>query len=98
MTRASTTNWASAGTSSRVRHSAVRSLRATAIATAMLRKSGHHTEPRGDAHDTPAAQRQHPLAQPIGESMVVRGDDRGAASHDTRKEIRAVGAQGGIHV
>src|SRR6266849_5878592 len=97
ITKASTTNCASAGTSSRVRHSEVRSLRATARAIEMVRNcSVHDPKSRGDADEPPAAQNQSALAEPVRKRVVVGGDDRGSASHDAREQVRAVGVEAGV--
>src|SRR5438034_4268015 len=96
ITSASTTNWASAGTSSRLRHSETRSLRATASATAMDLMSLHHVQARAGAHHVSLAQLDGAVPESRRERLVVRREDDRPLLHHAREQLRPLGVEAGV--
>src|SRR5439155_18819884 len=96
ITSASTTNWASAGTSSRLRHSETRSLRATASATAMDLMSVDHVQAPAGAHHVSLAQLDGAVPESRRERLVVRREDDRPLLHHAREQLRRLGVEAGV--
>src|SRR5262249_27306406 len=96
ITSASTMNWASAGTSSRLRHSDNRSLRATASALVIGLNSMHDVQARACTHHVAFAQLHRAVAEARGEQLVVCGEHDGALLHHARQQLGRVGVEAGV--